>query len=383
MRRFVGVPVCGLACILAAIALHAVADHPSWAYGFSEPPPGGSAPGAAPVGPEAQAGRGGRGRGIPGAPDGRGAVPGGPGAPGGRGGAFPGGPGAPAGRGAAPGAATLHNLPDTDLTFTQAQTTSAYGPADWYPGDHPAAPPIVANGNQATNVMSCAVCHYATGKGRPESAPLADLPVEYFVQTMHDFKNGLRNSADPRKGGMTNMIGYAKAMTDEEILAAAKYYASMPWNTPFNKVVEASTVPVTRPRNGVFYMAEGSDTEPLGMRIVETPEHTERFQLHDPRTGSIVYAPIGSLEAGEALVKTGGNGKTVQCTLCHGAKLEGLGPVPGIAGRSPSYLVRQLYDMQMGTRKGVWVAQMKQVVEKLTAEDLVAIGAYTASLVPR
>jgi cytochrome c553 len=38
--------------------------------------------------------------------------------------------------------------------------------------------------------------------------------------------------------------------------------------------------------------------------------------------------------------------------------------------------------MQVGTRHGTWSALMKPVVEKLTAEDLVAIGAYLASVKP-
>ena len=63
--------------------------------------------------------------------------------------------------------------------------------------------------------------------------------------------------------------------------------------------------------------------------------------------------PVGSIKKGEALVTTGG-GKTTKCSVCHGADLKGLGPVPGIAGRSPSYTVRQLFDTQRGTRKGVW-----------------------------
>jgi hypothetical protein len=62
--------------------------------------------------------------------------------------------------------------------------------------------------------------------------------------------------------------------------------------------------------------------------------------------------------------------------------LKGLGPVPGIAGRSPSYAVRQLYDMQTGVRKGVWTDLMKPVVANLTEDDLLAIAAYTASLAP-
>jgi len=48
---------------------------------------------------------------------------------------------------------------------------------------------------------------------------------------------------------------------------------------------------------------------------------------------------------------TSGGGKTLACATCHGADLKNLGPVPGIVGRSPSYLVRQLYDMQAGTGK--------------------------------
>ena len=68
-----------------------------------------------------------------------------------------------------------------------------------------------------------------------------------------------------------------------------------------------------------------------------------------------------------------------QCTTCHGADLMGLGPVPGIAGRSPSYLVRQLYDMQAGNRHGQWTELMKPVVEKLTSDDMIAIAAYTSS----
>jgi cytochrome c553 len=62
--------------------------------------------------------------------------------------------------------------------------------------------------------------------------------------------------------------------------------------------------------------------------------------------------------------------------------LKGLGPVPGIAGRSPSYLVRQMYDMQSGARKGVWTPLMTKVVSQLSEDDMLEIAAYTASLKP-
>jgi cytochrome c553 len=66
--------------------------------------------------------------------------------------------------------------------------------------------------------------------------------------------------------------------------------------------------------------------------------------------------------------------------VCHGTDLKGLGPVPGFAGRSPSYIVRQLWDIQQGTRKGTWSPLMRPVVEKLTQDDMIAIAAYAASL---
>ena len=119
----------------------------------------------------------------------------------------------------------------------------------------------------------------------------------------------------------------------------------MKW-TPWIKVVEASTVPKTRIAGGMFLKLEGGETEPIGDRIIEVPDDTERTEtLRDPRSGFTAYVPVGSIKKGEALVTTGG-GKTTRCAVCHGADLKGLGPVPGIAGRSPSYTVRQLFDTQ-------------------------------------
>jgi cytochrome c553 len=175
------------------------------------------------------------------------------------------------------------------------------------------------------------------------------------------------------------MAGFAKQMTDEEIRQAAEYFGAIPW-TQWIRVVETATVPKTRIQGGMFLRLEGNETEPIGNRIIENPESVERTEIQrDPRSGFIAYAPVGSIKRGQALVTTGGNGKTVACANCHGADLRGMGPVPGIAGRSPSYLVRQMHDMQTGARKGSWTELMKPVVDKLTAEDYVNIAAYVAS----
>jgi cytochrome c553 len=199
---------------------------------------------------------------------------------------------------------------------------------------------------------------------------------------MNDFRDGLRKSAEPRKANTEAMIAIAKALTPEEIKVAAEYFGAMPW-TPWISVVETKTVPKMVSRGGIWTPIDGNQKEPIGVRIIETPEHPERTEiLRDPRAGFIAYVPVGSINKGAALVKTGGNGRTVACGLCHGADLQGLGPVPGIAGRSPSYLVRQMYDMQVGARRGEWSALMMPVVTNLTAEDFVNIAAYVSSRTP-
>ena len=273
---------------------------------------------------------------------------------------------------------TLRQIPGSSGSFTLAQIRDGFGPADWFPGDHPVMPEIVAHGKRP-DVRACSLCHYPNGKGRPENAGVSGLPVAYFIQTMADFKSETRKSADPRKSNTNLMIAYAKAMTDDEVKAAAEYFAAIKWDA-WIKVVEAAIVPKTRIAGGMFLKLDGGETEPIGDRIIEVPDDTERTEsLRDPRSGFTAYVPVGSIKRGEALVTKGSSGKTTPCSVCHGADLKGLGPVPGIAGRSPSYTVRQLFDTQRGTRKGVWADLMKPVVANLTNDDMLAIAAYTAS----
>jgi cytochrome c553 len=275
---------------------------------------------------------------------------------------------------------TPRTVPGSSASFTLTQIRDGFGPADWFPGDHPAMPDIVAHGKRP-DVRACSLCHYPNGKGRPENAGVSGLPISYFIQTMADFKSEARKSADSRKSNTNLMITYAKAMSEDEVKAAAEYFGAMKW-TPWIKVVEAATVPKTRIAGGMFLRVEGGETEPIGDRIIEVPDDTERTEsLRDPRSGFTAYVPPGSIRKGETLVTTGG-GKTTRCSVCHGAELKGLGPVPGIAGRSPSYTVRQLFDTQRGMRKGVWADLMKPVVANLTNDDMLAIAAYTASRTP-
>src|SRR5215470_1551427 len=84
---------------------------------------------------------------------------------------------------------TLHSLPGSKFQFTRAQIANRYGPADWFPEDHPAMPEIVARGRVSAQptIYACSLCHYPNGKGRPENANITGLTYEYFMQQMMDF----------------------------------------------------------------------------------------------------------------------------------------------------------------------------------------------------
>jgi cytochrome c553 len=264
--------------------------------------------------------------------------------------------------------------PGSTLSLTRAQIDDLFNPPDWFPSLHPPMPAVVAHGDKERNVRACASCHLPTGTGHDESAYLAGLPLGYFIRQMADYKSG------DRKGSGT-MIAMAKTITDDEVRAAAEYFAALR-PRPWIRVVETDTVPRTFIAKGNKRLAHpDGGSEPIGNRIIEIPEDEDIVLNRDPRAGFIAYVPGGSIAKGEALVTTGG-GKTLPCSICHGPTLQGLGDVPGIAGRHPDYIVRQLWGMQNGERVGTSAALMRQVVDKLGVDDMLAIAAYVGSRAP-
>jgi len=169
-------------------------------------------------------------------------------------------------------------------------------------------------------------------------------------------------------------------MTDAEIADAAAYFAALKPRAVI-KVVETDTVPKTFITFNHLAALPSGEKEPIGKRIVEVPEVLEQFANRDTHAQFIAYVPPGSVKRGEALVKTGA-GKTIQCTICHGPDLKGLGNMPGIVGRSPSYMVRQLYDLKSGARAGPYSSMMKPVVAELSVDDMAQIAAYLATQAP-
>ena len=219
------------------------------------------------------------------------------------------------------------------------------------------------------------------GPGGPENANLTGLPAAYIIQQLADFKSGARKGSVDRGSPTILKDVLAKAVNDSEVQAAAAYFSSIKPRS-IVRVVEASTVPKTYVTGFHLAAVKSGETEPIGQRIIEVPDDLEQFVNRDTRASFTAYVPPGSVKKGQALAADGGGGKTVQCGICHGPGLKGLGPIPGIAGRSPSYIVRQLYDFKHGTRAGTGSALMKPTVEKLSVEDMLNLAAYAASLAP-
>ena len=271
---------------------------------------------------------------------------------------------------------TKFTLPGSQGRFTRGQISGANHnpPADWYPADHPTMPRLVANGDATRGITACAGCHYPNGKGRPQNAGIAGLNADYLARQLHDMKAGTRKSAEPRKHNAQQMVDFARAMTDAEINEAAAYYAALPHTVPIH-VVETQNVQKMRSQEGMWLPHESGAKEPIGNRVIETPANVDREQLRDPHAGFIAYAPKGSVAKGRRLAGE------LACASCHGDGLHGMdNTAPALAGRSPSYLARQLYDFQQGTRHGEMAAPMQLVVAKLSGADIVNLTAYLASL---
>ena len=274
----------------------------------------------------------------------------------------------------------VRHVPNSAEGWTLTQLRDLFFAPDWHPEEHPPMPEVVAHGRKP-DVYACGFCHRADGPGGPENANLAGLPEAYIVQQMADFKSGARTSAVARHLPSVAMEAVGKAASDKEVASAAKYFSSLKPRKSIT-VMESEEVPKTYVAGWVFTPLNDKDKEPIGMRIIEMPKDLERFESRDTHSEFVAYVPVGSVAKGETLATTGGNGKTLPCGKCHGAGLRGLGPIPGIAGRSPSYLVRQIYNMKLGARAGVGSKMMTSVVAELKEEDVIALAAYAASLKP-
>jgi len=290
------------------------------------------------------------------------------------------------------------HMEGSSRSFALVDTRDGHNVVDWFPDDHPSPmPDVIVHGPKGLGDLAngCGSCHQPNGRGRSENAQPGGLPYAYVVRQLEDFRLGLRHSADWRKDNTPTMVKLAVSMTDDEIRSAAAYFSAIEWKRPFARVIETDMVPKTRINGNRFIPLEKARplNEPIAGRIIEVSDDDRNIfdgEPPNPRVGWTAYVPVGSVAKGRDIVTTGGTmrsgehvvPKTTACAGCHGPDLMGMDDVPPLAGRSPSYLARQLYDFQRATRNGRSAALMRIVAANLSEEDMVAITAYLASKQP-
>ncbi len=278
----------------------------------------------------------------------------------------------------APDDGVMRHVPGSTVEYLLPQLRDRFLAPDWHPAEHQPMPSVVAKGRKP-DVSACAFCHRAEGTGGPENASIAGLPFAYIMQQMADFKNGARSTAVSKRAPQTLMIAGAKAISEEDAREAASYFSSLKPRANIT-VVESETVPKTYVTAWILAKSRSNELEPIGQRIIELPDNLEDFEHRDGYATFTAYVPPSSLKRGEILVSGQNAAKAPACAQCHGQDLRGMGEIPSIAGRSPTYIFRQLHEIKTGVRDGAGIQPMKQNVANLNHEDMIAIAAYLASL---
>jgi cytochrome c553 len=267
-------------------------------------------------------------------------------------------------------------VPGSDAVHHPADYKGMAQAVDWFPKNHPPAPAVVTH--PGSGLWACGYCHLPDGQGRPENASLAGLSQAYILTQVHAFASGARVSAAPGYAPTGYMITEAKTVPPPEWGAAAAYYSQRRFISRVKVVETAATPPMTA--QAFVYVAHDGPAAPLGARILETPASFERFEARDPHVGIIAYVPVGAVAAGAKLAASGGPAAQ-PCALCHGVGLKG-GLGPPLAGRSPSYIFRQLMGFQVGARRNPEAAPMRGVAASLTQTQMIDLAAYAATLKP-
>jgi len=197
--------------------------------------------------------------------------------------------------------------------------------------------------SEPVNSPSCEACHR-------QSVDLAGLPADYIVAQVRAMAKGERQDATA-----------AHKVSEADLRAAAEHFAGLPYG-PGIRVVETKRAP--KSSTGGF--------EPIRGRIIEIPDD------HGP--GVVAYAPVGTIASGRRLAE-GRDNRIPPCGACHGTDLRGAA-APPLAGRSPTYLARQLWDIKQEARKGEALVSMQVVTARMSPGDIVSLTAYVASLGP-
>ncbi len=89
---------------------------------------------------------------------------------------------------------------------------------EWQGTDYTTSPEQIAAGKKVVDAGQCVACHLGAFNGNSRNPRLGGQHFEYLHKTMLDFKNKVRNNAQP----MNALFG---TFSDEEIKAVSEYLA--------------------------------------------------------------------------------------------------------------------------------------------------------------
>lgn len=276
---------------------------------------------------------------------------------------------------------TVLRIPGSTRRYTSGELDGNFVAPDWFPQDHPPAPHVVLYGRKPA--WACGACHYPNGAGDIASPTLAGLPKAYILEQIAAFRSGERGKGE--LDAAHEMAEEARNLDDADLQQAADYFSGLKL-AQIRRVVETATVPKTHWEYFVHVPDHDGAREPIGERIIEVPNDQKLYELGDERTGFVAYVPPGSIARG-ALIAAQGQGSAASCESCHGAKLEGqtlpgIGIAPPLAGRSPTYLVKELILFREGKRTNAATAPMRAEASQLTVPEMIDVAAYAASQKP-
>jgi cytochrome c553 len=169
-------------------------------------------------------------------------------------------------------------------------------------------------------VETCGACHGLNGRSISPTFPnLAAQTVPYIELQLHAFKNQTR--ADP--DAQAYMWGMASQLDDATISGLGDYFSKQ--------------TPMEGHRGDAALIAHGKQLFTEGVPTRQIPP----------------------------------------CASCHGAKAEGSGPFPRLAGQHAPYLLKQLLVIQSALRTA---PVMHGVIKDLTKDQMQAIVTYLESI---
>lgn len=175
-------------------------------------------------------------------------------------------------------------------------------------------------GTLQKTVETCAACHGLDGRSISPAFPnLAAQTAPYIELQLHAFKDQTR--ADP--DAQAYMWGMASQLTDASITGLATYFSKQS--------------PMQGRGSAAALISQGN-------------------QLYTEGVPTRQIAP---------------------CASCHGAKAEGNGPFPRLAGQHAPYLLRQLLVIQSVLRTA---PVMHGVIKDLNKDQMQAVVAYLESI---